>query len=144
MTYLVDVNVMVALSWPNHVHHAAANAWFQALADDRFATCPLTEVAFVRLSMNPAVVGHVMPYETIARALEMYRAHSKHEFWPDGVDFLSATHGYRLWGHRQVTDAYLAGLAAARGGGLVTFDGAVRSLLGEFQNGDSTPLVVLA
>ncbi|TVQ25070.1 MAG: type II toxin-antitoxin system VapC family toxin [Spirochaetaceae bacterium] len=143
MTYLADVNVMIALSWPNHVHHAVASAWFRSLAGDRFATCPLTEVAFVRLSMNPAVVGYVMPYETITQALEMYRTHPKHDFWPDRADFLSATRGCRLSGHRQVTDAYLIGLATSRRGALVTFDAAVRSLIAALPNGEPSSVVVL-
>jgi predicted nucleic acid-binding protein len=27
---LLDVNVLVAFAWPNHVHHAAAQHWFDA------------------------------------------------------------------------------------------------------------------
>lgn len=54
-------------------------------------------------------------------------AHESHEFWPDDVSLLDehlvdATH---VHGPRQLTDAYLLALAVARGGRLVTFDGAI-------------------
>ena len=58
MTALLDVNVLIALAWPNHVHHAAARAWFKERQEDGWATCPLTEAGFVRVSCNPAVVRH--------------------------------------------------------------------------------------
>ena len=35
MVYLLDVNVLIALAWPNHVHHAAAHTW------SRFASASL-------------------------------------------------------------------------------------------------------
>jgi predicted nucleic acid-binding protein len=28
MSSLLDVNVLLALAWPNHVHHAASRTWF--------------------------------------------------------------------------------------------------------------------
>ena len=48
MTYLLDVNVLVALFWPNHNHNKPAQAWFEGVK--RFATCPITELGFLRVS----------------------------------------------------------------------------------------------
>lgn len=53
--YLLDANVLLALAWPNHLHHAAAHLWFAKNHKSGWATCPLTQLAFVRLSMQPAV-----------------------------------------------------------------------------------------
>jgi hypothetical protein len=53
--------------------------------------------------------------------------HDRHDFWSDDVSYLDV----RLEGvvgHRQVTDAYLAGLARGRGGRLATFDGGLAAL----------------
>ena len=67
MTALLDVNVLIALAWPNHVHHAAARAWFEDRREEGWATCPLTEAGFVRVSCNPSVVRHtVTPLDAIA------------------------------------------------------------------------------
>ena len=40
MTALLDVNVLIALAWPNHVHHVAARAWFEEHREEGWATCP--------------------------------------------------------------------------------------------------------
>ena len=53
---LLDINVLLALAWPTHVHHAAAHRWFSGSASLAWASCPLTQLGFVRLSMQPAVV----------------------------------------------------------------------------------------
>ena len=52
---LLDVNVLLALAWPTHVHHLAAHRWFAENHDAGWATCPLTQLGFVRLAMQPAV-----------------------------------------------------------------------------------------
>jgi hypothetical protein len=35
---LLDVNVLVALAWDSHVHHARTRAWFAANSSDGWAT----------------------------------------------------------------------------------------------------------
>jgi len=47
--HLLDVNVLIALGWPNHKHHASAHRWFSSIAAGGWATCPLTQCAFVRI-----------------------------------------------------------------------------------------------
>ena len=56
MITLPDVNVLIALAWPNHVHHDPARSWFAANLNTGWATCPLTEAGFVRLSCNRLAV----------------------------------------------------------------------------------------
>jgi len=53
---LLDVNVLLALAWPNHVHHPAAHRWFAENHREGWATCPLTQMGFVRTVNQPAVV----------------------------------------------------------------------------------------
>jgi hypothetical protein len=52
---LLDLNVLLAVAWPNHQFHAAALRALEATAD-RWATCALTELGFIRLSSNPAAI----------------------------------------------------------------------------------------
>jgi predicted nucleic acid-binding protein len=57
MIALLDVNLLIALFDPAHVHHEAAHGWFARNGKDCWATCPLTENAFVRILSNPAYPG---------------------------------------------------------------------------------------
>jgi toxin-antitoxin system PIN domain toxin len=127
------VNVLVALAWPNHVHHEAAHRWFAARqrAKQRWATCPITQSGFVRVSSNARVVPQArLPIEAIQLLARML-ALPGHEFWSDEVSIVSSSHVARekLVGHGQVTDAHLLALAIARRGLLVTFDGGVAEIV---------------
>ena len=55
---LLDVNVLVALFDPDHVHHEAAHVWFAATRGAGWATCPLTENGVVRVLSNPSLLHH--------------------------------------------------------------------------------------
>jgi hypothetical protein len=121
---LLDVNVLVALAWPNHVHHAAALAWFNDVAKGGFATCPLTQSGFLRVSSNPRAIT---PARTPREACEILRRIAKlpgHVFWTDDTDLASTEHiaWERLGSHHQVTDAHLLAIALRHGGKLATFD----------------------
>ncbi|MCF7929866.1 MAG: hypothetical protein K9L68_15185 [Spirochaetales bacterium] len=125
---LPDINLLIALSWKNHIHHAAAQRWFAAHKNEPFITCPITESGFVRLSMNPNVVGDTMSFPSILAVLHAYHELPNHEFWTEDFDFLDLTYDLPVVGHRQVTDAYLLGLCSKKSGRLVTFDKRISSL----------------
>ena len=57
---LLDVNVLLALAWPNHQHHAASHRWFRREAGNGWAICALTQLAFIRLSSNPAYTAEAV------------------------------------------------------------------------------------
>ena len=59
MTSLLDVNVLMALLWENHEHHQVARTWFQGVTD--FATCPVTQLGFARVSSHPALGYSMSP-----------------------------------------------------------------------------------
>lgn len=127
---LLDVNVLVALAWPPHVHHGLARRWFSEQQPYGWATCPTTESGFVRVSSNRAVIPHaVSPVEAI-ELLDQITQLDEHEFWPDDVPGVvgPALDASLVVGHRQVTDAHLLALALSRGAALATLDRAVRRL----------------
>ena len=135
MIALLDVNVLIALAWPNHVHHAAARAWFEARREEGWATCPLTEAGFVRVSCNPSVVRHtITPLEAIAVLQRLTRVRA-HTFWPldQSVTDLPESIGIRLQGYRQITDAVLLATAMQQNGQLATLDGGMERLVSESQ-----------
>ena len=130
MTALLDVNVLIALAWPNHVHHVAARSWFDARRNDGWATCAFTEAGFVRVSCNPAAVRHtVTPLDAIELLGRLTRLPS-HAFWPLdwSIEELPATIANRLQGYRQVTDAMLLATAIRQGGRLTTLDSGIAAL----------------
>ena len=122
--WLLDANVLIALTHAAHVHHAEAHAWFAAQPKRRWATCALTQLAFVRLTSNPKVVGSEISPAEAMEALAAMAAQPTHEYWPDAPEplQLATLQSAALVGHRQVTDAYLLGLAALREQRLATLD----------------------
>lgn len=122
--YLLDVNVLIALIDPAHVSHDVAHEWFAASGHARWATCPLTQNAVLRIvghSRYPNSPGSPAALLAIVRGL---CAHPGHEFWPDDIALIDAKHvdGDRLLSSSQVTDSYLLALARSRGGSLASFD----------------------
>jgi toxin-antitoxin system PIN domain toxin len=126
---LLDVNALVALAWDTHVHHASIRAWFAANSAAGWATCPVTESGFVRVSSNPKVLPSPIGIDAARAVLTALRAVDGHRFLADDVS-LSDDDFPRINGHRQVTDAHLLTLARRRGVRLVTFDAAIVSLAG--------------
>lgn len=127
------MNVLVALAWPQHVHHESAHRWFASRERTRrgWATCPVTQTGFVRVSSNPRVVSEARsPLEAI-ELLKRIVAVAGHEFWSDDISIAASAHIARrkLMGHRQVTDAHLLALAIARRGVLATFDAGVAEIV---------------
>jgi len=121
---LLDVNALVALAWDSHVHHAAMRTWFKANGSAGWATCPITESGFVRVSSNPIVLPSAIGVAAARGVLATLRAHPNHRFLTDDVS-ISASDVPTIAGYRQVTDAHLLTLARRRGVRLVTFDSSI-------------------
>ena len=130
MSALLDVNVLVALAWPNHIHHRAAASWFLQEHPQGWATCPLTESGFVRVSSNRRVIPDARAPSEAIELLRRLRQQRGHGFWVDDIAIsdCSEVDTTRLSGYRQVTDAHLVALAIRRGGRLVTFDQTIEAL----------------
>jgi uncharacterized protein len=118
---LLDVNVLLALAWPNHQHHGAARDWFHQHARHGWASCALTQLGFVRLSSNPAYTSAAVPPQDAAALLATLVAHKAHAFWPSPSAIAREIYARSL-GHQQVNDAYLVQLARLNKGRVVTFD----------------------
>lgn len=120
----MDVNVLVALAWPNHIHHRRALEWFGGVRDEGWATCPATEAGFVRVTSNVRAIPDARPPAEALALLREIRDVAGHQFWNDDVSPVDpeATPFERVVGYRQVTDAHLLSLALRREGCLATFD----------------------
>ena len=81
-TSLLDVNVLIALFDPDHIHHEQAHLWFGDRRSHVWATCPLTENGVVRILSNPAYAPAAERPARIVERIEAFRASGDHRFWP--------------------------------------------------------------
>ena len=127
--YLLDTNILIALAWRNHVHHADVTAWFARKAAGAFRTCPITQTGFVRISSNASFSSFaVLPADALA-LLERITGLRGHGFWADDLSLPDAFAAFPvLASHRQVTDGYLLSLAVAHDGVLATLDRGIAPL----------------
>lgn len=134
--FLLDVNVLIALLDPDHVHHDAAHHWFAGTGKEGWATCPITEAAVPRILGNPRYPNARGTPAAIVPYLRDLCAHPGHVFWPDDVSILdeSRIDATRLLDFGQITDTYLLALAVAHAGRLATFDS--RLVASAVPNGD--------
>jgi uncharacterized protein len=135
--FLLDVNVLVALSWPEHEFHETVQDWFGRNARNGWATCPLTQAGFVRIVSNPAFSPRAVSPTEALQALALTVRHPAHEFWPDHITVVDALARFegRLVGHQQVTDAYLLALAIEKKGKLATLDRSIVDLVDKRESG---------
>jgi len=125
-TFLLDINVLLALGWSHHVHHNLAHAWLGNLPPCRLAHCTVTQLGFVRIGLltefSPAKASVA---DLRARLNTFFAAH-------DSV-FLrepeNGIHDHNLTARieavltsSQLTDAYLAGLADLNKAVVATLD----------------------
>ena len=129
--YLLDINVLVALLWTNHEQHQPASDWFKVHQRAGWATCPLTQAGFVRISSNPRVFPDAPTASKAVEILEANLRHPTHHFFKDDVMFPKAVSPFeeRFLGHQETTDAYLFGLAIHKRAVFATFDTGVAALV---------------
>lgn len=127
MTSLLDVNVLIALFDPEHIHYETAHAWFAGPSRGAWATCPLTENGFVRIVSNPKYPGRRTTVADAAERLRIFCGSGDHAFWPDSVSLRDRRRlvAGSIRGYRQITDICLLALATKHGGALVTFDDSI-------------------
>ena len=123
-TFLLDLNVLIALVDPVHVQHNAAHDWFSRIGKKSFATCPITENGLLRIVGHPKYPNSPGAPSAVMPALAAMRAMPGHEFWADTVSIADAAaiDAGLLSSHAQVTDSYLLALAKANGGRLASLD----------------------
>lgn len=129
LKYLLDVNVLIALADPRHMHHRLVMEWFGTGGRD-WGVCAFSEAGFLRVTTNPKLGTRSLEEAAIVLAgLASYRGY---RFWPisSGWTTLSAPFASQIFGHQQITDAYLLGLAVKENGVLVTLDKAIRYMAG--------------
>ena len=142
MRALLDVNVLLALFDPAHSHHPRARGWWVLNQGAGWASCPLTQNGFLRVS---AQLGYPRPVR-LAVAASVLRAQIDepgHEFWAADISITDSEifdHS-RILGPNQIGDVYLLALAIKNGGRLATFDRGIP--LGAVRDAGPDALVVI-
>jgi toxin-antitoxin system PIN domain toxin len=131
---LLDLNVLIALTDPQHLHHQKAWNWFTSSGRENWAICPLTEMGFLRVTTNPVFRPGPRTMQHAIAILHTLKGYPGYCYW--GIDksdswvTLTARFAARILGHQQVTDAYLLGIAIKENAVLVTFDRGIKYMAG--------------
>ena len=120
--YLLDVNVLLALTDPRHVHHEPAHRWFAAIGRSNWATCPITENGLVRIASHPSYPNRPGDTAAVLQILREFCKLDGHEFWGDEISLRDLVPAGSALTHSHITDLYLLGLAMHRSGLLATLD----------------------
>lgn len=126
MPSLCDVNVLLALSYDRHIHHAAALNWLDQQGPAEVVLCRSTQLSLLRLLCNAAVMGQDVC--TLIQAWGIYDAilgDARFGFYTEPSDLEALFRQFtdsdrasaKLW-----QGAYLAAFAGAAGFQMVTFD----------------------
>jgi uncharacterized protein len=129
--FLLDVNALVALTEQDHVHHKVVTRWFNASGRHDWGVCPFTEAGYLRVLTRARADAHTI--EDAVAMLVHLAAQPGYRYWPISTDWntIAAPFQGRIFGPRQITDAWLLGLAVKENGVLVTLDRAISYLAGD-------------
>jgi toxin-antitoxin system PIN domain toxin len=127
---LLDLNVLLAIAWPNHQFHAVATERLETRGE-RWATCALTQLGFIRLSSNSAAVQVEKSPAEAAALLAAMVSDSAHVYIeslpaPAGKDMRNVFED--ILGSKQVMDVYLLRMAKQHKATFMTFDAKLQEL----------------
>ncbi len=128
--FLLDVNVLVALTDKKHIHHELVTGWFDTQGCQGWGVSAFTEAGFLRVVTRPAIGA--LSIDEATEILTRLAVHPGYRFWPmtDSWTTFAALFEGRVFGHQQITDAFLLRLAVKENGVLVTLDKALGHLAG--------------
>ena len=120
--FLLDINVLLALADPMHIHHEMAHRWFSAAGQDAWASCPITENGFVRIASHPNYPNRPGDTAAVLGLLRKLCQLAGHHFWPEDISLRKFIPSRAVLMHHHITDLYLLALAGHHGGKLATLD----------------------
>lgn len=121
MIWLLDVNALIALAHEGHADHQRVIGWFATLigTEAKLATCAITEVGFVRVSIQAGFENNASDAAETLRGLKE-SSRIPIELIPDAQGATDLPHW--VIGARHVTDGHLLGLAKEAFMELATLD----------------------
>jgi predicted nucleic acid-binding protein len=119
LSHLLDVNFLIACGWESHVENIRASRWLSQ--SQSFATCAVSEMGFLRVSLSPAFGAS---FEDAMTALGAIVSMRTHRFLRDATRAQSLP---LVRTSKDVTDAHLIYLARHHRLKLATFDATLRT-----------------
>ena len=117
MSHLLDVNFLIACGWKFHAQYHRVNRWLSRV--ESFATCPISEMGFMRVSLSPA---YGATFQEASAALADITGMRMHRFLRDDTQTQSLP---LVSTSKDVTYAHLVLLARRNRLKLATFDAAL-------------------
>lgn len=116
MSWLLDVNVLLASRWKTHAYHEAVRKWLDAQPE--FFTTPIVQLGFLRVSLSPA---YSATWKDAHRSLTSLLSRPEHRFLADDVSAIDSPET----NYKDTTDAHLILLTKENGLRLATLDAAL-------------------
>jgi toxin-antitoxin system PIN domain toxin len=113
MSWLIDVNMLLASRWQTHPDHKKVRDWLDGVME--FHTTPIVELGFMRVSLSPA---YSATWQDAHRSLTSLLARPTHRFLPDDLSAIASPET----SYKDSTDAHLVRLAERHGLKLATLD----------------------
>jgi uncharacterized protein len=122
--YLLDVNILIAILDPEHVHNIRAQQWFESEGHRHWLTCPTTQNGVIRIMSGPAYSSVDATPARVMESLESLVSVGGHQFVPDAISMLDNAIIVRphMLATKQVTDSYLLAIAVTNNAMLATLD----------------------
>jgi predicted nucleic acid-binding protein len=105
--HLLDIDLVLALSDPMHIHHESAHRWFAEKGQKAWATCPVTENGFIRIASHPNYPNRPGEVTAVLAILHQLCEASGHHFWTEDLSILQILQPDAIIAHTQITDVYL-------------------------------------
>jgi predicted nucleic acid-binding protein len=125
--------VVLALLDDAHVHNHAAEKWFYT-PGRQWALCAFVEAGVLRYFSRPETGELTLEQATVLLGQLKQRPGYHYQSITADWHTLIAPFFKRLHGHKQITDAYLLGLALRKKLVLATFDQGIVHLAGEHRD----------
>jgi predicted nucleic acid-binding protein len=113
VSWLLDVNFILASRWTTHPDHVKSKAWIDSVGE--FHTCAITELGFIRISLSSA---YRASWDEVQEALAKLYTRPGYHFLSDDVNGAASAQT----GFRDTTDAHLIALAKRHNLKLATLD----------------------
>lgn len=117
MSYLLDVNALIAGVYQDHEHHTIMRSWLNANGEQFLCVAPVVLTGCLRVLM--AVSGE-RTTARLVKAITAFKQFYAIETVEDDIELDQL--GKWVAGPKQVTDAHLLAIAGKHGLKLLTFD----------------------
>jgi len=127
--YLPDINTVLALLDPLHIHHHDAHRWYEAVSPIQLVICPHVENGVMRVASQPRYPNYLGTASTVREVLKKFIDQLKVErctIEPSLMDDKILKSPDQLT-PSSISDLYLLSVAASNGAKLATFDQRIKS-----------------